>query len=212
MKIRLLAVLGAALAVMAFAPAASAAAVPHPARQSVPRADLIDDATVYTFCLNSQTDECLNQTNCDTAKSVQLWDVTAGGACTDDWDVTFAGNIPTSGGGSPWPFWCGDDFNAKYAGDAVFQLVYSPPGGSVYVPDSLGGSNSVNLTVLGGDYQGYWVATGDTTDTELVDVATSCNTGTVQYVYAGCKGNGCLVRESTGPTSLLFWEWYVLNP
>jgi hypothetical protein len=86
-----LALLAALLTFMALAaaPMASASAPPHPAQLSAhslsPHSP--DSTDVYTFCLNTQDDLCLNAKNCNTNTSpeVQLWNVTSGGDCSDDW-------------------------------------------------------------------------------------------------------------------------------
>jgi hypothetical protein len=218
MKLRLpvLLVIVVATAMFFTVPIASASASPHHARQPAvphlaqqPRSDRgnrPDDIVVSTLCLNTQNDLCLNLQDCDTTKPVQLYDINTGGSCSEDWYVQLAGNVAVGDG--DWPFWCGDDLNATYHGDTVLQVVYAPSTGAPWVPLSEGNTQPVYLTDMEEPNDGLWVATGDTDDTKLIDVSTTCdNDGTVQWVYAGCKGNGCLVRDGTSPKSLLFWEW-----
>jgi hypothetical protein len=215
MKTRLLALVCALLAATVLAvPAASAAARYDP-----------DTAQGSYFCLNTDDHSyCLHQpgpstSNCDVDESVVMYAYTDGGACTSDWDVAFEGDIPKSAGGTiKPPFYCGDDFNAKYEGDPIFQVTFSPSTGGIYVPESAGGGSPVDLTPYVENanptnstdpYQGYWVMTSsNTTDTTMVDVAASCATGVAQYVYASCLADGCTVNEGPDPASLLFWDWW----
>jgi len=204
-----LALLAALLTLMALAaaPMASATAdTPHPAQLSAHSlSPHSPDFTDLAFCLNTQDDLCLNAKNCNTntTPEVQLWNVTTGGRCSDDWTAYFAGYVGTSAGNV---FFCGDDLNAKYYGDPVYDVSF-PSADDSYpflYPHSDGDGNPVYAN--SDSPPGNLVATGNSADTELIDPNTTCDDdGQVQYVYAGCEGNGCLVRESPNPPSLLFW-------
>jgi hypothetical protein len=153
------------------------------------------------FCL-ANSSECLNQTNCDVSKGVQLWNINTGGTCSTNWDVQGVGNVDPS---DAWPFWCGDGLNSAYSGDQVYQVNYEG-----YVPVSAGFNGAVTLTSSGGGNpnQGYFVLqTNADGDSMPIDVNTTCTTGKVQHLYAGCAGSGCLVREGLNPASGNLWDF-----
>jgi hypothetical protein len=212
MKLKLLILLGALLAaVMSFTvPAASASSSPHPAphvsRQShSPHAR--PDPYAFTLCLNTAQSQCLNLTNCNLDEDVQTWNFSTGGTCSQDWYVSAIGHV---GAGGFNPFWCGDDLNARYYGDVVFLVIYATGSSGTYVPESTGDEAPVYVFPETAPYDlGYWVAPNSSlTDTTLIDATTSCTYGgQEQYVYAGCLGNGCRVREAHYPPSLWFWAW-----
>jgi hypothetical protein len=207
------------IALLAFAtlsiPVMTASAAPRPTQLSPHTTDAHRSAApkdvepVDTFCLNTDDTQCLNLEQCKESLPAQTWDISSGGACSD-WSVEFEGTVGTGGSEAFGNvFTCGNDWNATYYGDVVYLVQFYPQGSDgngLPVPASAGYTDPVYLR-SGGDYAGYWVATGDSTDTELIDPYSSCHAGALQYVYAGCKGNGCLVRESPNPPSLLFWQW-----
>jgi hypothetical protein len=205
------------IALLAFAtlsiPVMTASAAPRPTQLSAHTTDAHRSAAsddvepVDTFCLNTDNTQCLNLEQCKETLPVQTWDISSGGACSD-WRVEFEGTVGTGG---PEPvgnvFTCGDDWNATYYGDDVYLVQFYPQGSdgnALPVPASAGYTEPVYLQSA--SHSGYWVATGNSTDTELIDAYSSCHAAALQYVYAGCKGNGCLVRESPNPSSLLFWQ------
>jgi len=166
-----------------------------------------DQSYTFTLCLNTETTQCLNQTNCDLSEVVEVYNFSTGGACSQDWYVSDVGNVGENGFNV---FWCGDDFNATYHGDVVFQVVYSPgDGGGQYVPTSTGSGDYVYVTEQMEEYlEGYWVAqASNLEDTRLIDVTTSCNADELQYVYAATKNNGGSVKETHAPASLWYWAW-----
>lgn len=56
--------------------------------------------------------------------------------------------------------------------------------------------------------QGYFVAQVlSSGNVEMIDVNTTCDTGYVQHLYAGCSGDGCLVREGLNPSSNQYWDF-----
>lgn len=193
-------------------PVMTASAAPRPTQPSehtasAHRSAAPDDEDADTFCLNTDDTQCLNLEQCKEANPAQLWAISSGGACSD-WSATFLGTVGT-GGVEPAGnvFTCGNDWNATYYGDWVFLVQFWPAGTSgnnLPVPASAGYTDPVYLRSPGDD-AGYWVATGNSTDTTLIDAYSSCHDSALQFVYAGCKGNGCLIRESPNPSSLLFW-------
>lgn len=212
MRLQRLAPLGALLAVPMFlmAPAASAS-TSHagPRLMAVPEVAMVAGGT--TFC-QANTSECLNLTNCNTSKAVQLWDVHTGGVCSNDWSALVVGSVNPS---QVWPFWCGGGLNSVYAGDRVFQVLWEPSGGQ---PDevlaSAGNNGTVTLesTDPGGDTdQGFLVEQDNNSAplgaaTRLIDPNTTCINATVQHLYAGCGGSGCLLREGQNPATGEYWD------
>ena len=209
MKLRWLALIGVMLAAaLSFTVPAAASPSAHVSQLShITHVSALApaDTDVYTLCLNTDSTQCLNLTNCILTNDVQTYDFYSGGSCSQDWYVTVAGTVHDT-----FPFWCGDDLNARYQGKTVFQVIYATSTSGAYAPLSDGGGEPVYITpTLEEYYEGYWVtANNDTADTTLIDATTSCNAGgTEEYAYAGCKGNGCRVRESPDPPSLSFWAW-----
>jgi hypothetical protein len=199
------------IALLAFAtlsiPVMTASAAPRPTQLPAHTTDAHRSAApddvepVDTFCLNTDDTQCLNLEQCKETLPVETWDISTGGACSN-WSVEFVGTVGTGGVESAGNvFTCGNDWNATYYGDWVYFVQYDYTGPE---PASAGYTQPVYLQSA--SHSGYWVATGDSTDTELIDAYSSCHSDALQYVYAGCKGNGCLVRESPNPSSLLFWE------
>jgi hypothetical protein len=203
MRVRLLALLGVALAALTVfaAQAASASASFHPAGQAGAR--LEDNPNSYVCQTNSE--ECLNLAQCNTSKGVQLWNLYNGGACTNNWFFSLAATVDPS---SSFPFYCGSGLNSKYAGDTVYEFEYAN-GNGTYVPVSAGNDNTVTVAALGGNRNGFFVAQdmqgffSTAYDTRLIDVTATCQNAHhyVQHLYAGCGGDGCLVRDGQNPAS-----------
>jgi hypothetical protein len=188
------------------APMASASTPAHPVERSAnpPHSHSVspDSSSILTFCLNTNDAECLNLMNCNISDDVQLYNKNTGGTCTTDWNATFEGYVGEGTVGNV--FYCGDDLNAKYYGDPDYQVTYATGG---WWAMGLGPTEPVMLS----DGINNWVATSSNLlDTTLIDVDDSCDpdfgNGTAQFVYAGCDGNGCIVRTAPSPSSLLFWE------
>jgi hypothetical protein len=221
-KLRLLSLLGVLLMVLtAFAaPAASAsvhgASLPHPVRLTYKSATQASDLSTNIFCQSDDTNECLNLQNCNTSAGiVQLYSWTTGYGCSEGFYADYQGTVDPS---QVWPFFCGDGLNSTYAGDRVFFVTYSYVDVSTSytdVPVSAGNNGTVTLANTGGPGydgpEGLFVEqdnnTGDTAvDTRLIDVTATCNSGNVQHLYAGCSGNGCLVREGENPSANEYWD------
>jgi hypothetical protein len=217
MKLRLITLLGvllAALTVLA-APAASASTsaratglggTPQPTRLvGGPDASV----NVDTFC-QAGTDECLNLTLCDIDKAVQLWNVYNGRACSENWYVQFVGYVDPS---ATFPFYCGRGINSTYKGDPVFEVKYAASTGGAFVPISAGFNMPVYVSGVG---DGYFVAQDPPTGnnvlhTRLIDVETTCDTLKIQHLYAGCGGDGCLIRDGENPATQQYWDWDEFN-
>lgn len=240
MRARLLALAGAVLATMAVsgAPLASAAASTHPARPSAaphaapltspryappgrtaatPLANRAASDTFQTLCLHN-TSECLNDALCQ-LHTVQLWNGIAGSRCRII--ASFAGTVNPAG----WPFYCGHGFNVAYAGKPVFSIgIYDSDEGIEYAVQSAGFGKTVTLTPVRsvspslGQYLGLWVAT-DVSGTfvlnsPMIDAFETCNDANppfLQYAYAGCGGDGCLVREEPITSSDATWDWQTIT-
>jgi hypothetical protein len=54
--------------------------------------------------------------------NVQIWNVSTGGDCTNDWLVTPVGYVGSAPVGNV--FSCGDDLNATYYGDEVYLVEF----------------------------------------------------------------------------------------
>jgi hypothetical protein len=81
------------------------------------------------------------------------------------------------------------------------------------VARSAGFNGTVTVTPFQGTNIGLWVqqdnngAGHEGQDTRLIDVTTTCNTGYIQHVYAGCGEDGCLVREGLNPATEQYWDF-----
>jgi hypothetical protein len=216
MRLRLLALLGAVLATMTVVAAPVASASTSSQQLSVVAShgsahlseSLPDQATNFpAFCQNSNIEECLNLTNCNTSKGIQLWNVLTGGACSSSWLIASDGTV--NPGASPvYPFYCGDGLNSAYEGDQVYQILYDSGGVSLWAPTSAGNNNTVTLEPWDGtNYEGLFVAQdNESGPTRLIDVTATCGIGAVQHLYAGCGGSGCLVRDGQNPSSGDVWD------
>jgi hypothetical protein len=223
-KARLLLLLGVLVAtLMSFASpvafasvTANPASAPHPVRLAYGSTVRPDDLSTNLFCQTSDTNECLNVQNCNIyAGVVQLYDWTTGYGCSEGFSATYEGTVDPS---NTWPFYCGDGLNSAYDGDHVFYVQYYGVDNSTTIftaPNSSGYNDPVTLGIVPPGYSGpigLWVQQDNNgpstvTDTRLIDVSTTCSTGHVQHVYAGCGGNGCLVREGENPSSDNYWNW-----
>jgi hypothetical protein len=63
---------------------------------------------------------------------------------------------------------------------------------------------------------GYFVAQDPPTGnnvlhTRLIDVETTCDTLKIQHLYAGCGGDGCLIRDGENPATQQYWDWDEFN-
>jgi hypothetical protein len=191
------------------APATAASATPAVHHASVRPAQ---QTLVYTACDASDNTECLNLIQCYPFNGVQLWNIDTAGACGEQWGAQESSE--TVNPSQVWPFYCGDGLNSAYAGDAVEVIdYYDGSNDAFYVPKSAGSNNTVTVVPYntatptdGGTYQGLFVVQDSSpTDTRLIDVATTCTTGEVQHLYAGCNGDGCLVREGLNPSNE-YWD------
>lgn len=208
MRLRQLAIAGILLATMtALAIPAASASTSSPQQRLSASHDSAhpDQVSFSTFCENSDTNECLNLTNCDTSKGVQLWNILTGGTCSSDWYIASDGTVDP---GATYPFFCGDDLNSNYQNDQVYQILYDSGGADFWAPTSAGNNNTVTLEPWDGtNYEGLFVAQDNAAGpTRLIDVSTTCGIGTIQHLYAGCGGSGCLVREGENPSSENTWD------
>jgi hypothetical protein len=222
MKVRLLSLLGVLLAALtaftappAFA-SAHPASPPHPVRLTYRSAARTSDMSTNIFCQSADTNECLNLQNCNIpAGVVQLYNWTTGYGCSEGFSATYEGTVDPA---TTWPFYCGDGLNSAYEGDHVFYVGYfgtENSDGVFAAPSSTGNNNTVTLGTVPPGYSGpigLWVqqdgnSSATATNTRLIDVATTCETGNVQHVYGGCGANGCLVRDGENPTANEYWDW-----
>lgn len=217
MKLRLLALLIIALATMTAlaVPAEASASTSHQPRLSAahhaarPAERGPDQTSFQTFCQSSNLEECLNQTNCNTSKGVQLWNVLTGGACSSDWFIAPAETVDPA---DTYPFYCGSGLNSAYEGDTVYSILYDP-GSTIYAPTSKGYNDTVTLEPWDGtNDEGLFVAQDNVSGpTRLIDVTATCNDTMggqhfVQHLYAGCGGSGCLVRDGENPSTGNTWD------
>lgn len=195
-------------------PATAASALPSAHHASVRPAQ---QAITVTACDESDNAECLNLIQCYPFNGVQLWNIETAGACGYQWGAFQ--ETETVNPSAVWPFYCGDGLNSAYAGDPVISIsYYDGSDGAYYVPKSAGSNNTVTVVQLnsatptdGGEYQGLFVRQdSSSTDTRLIDVATTCTTGDVQHLYAGCNGDGCLVREGLNPSNE-YWDFRTVS-
>jgi hypothetical protein len=207
MKSRAILLLAALLTVTTLSAAmasASASAAPRPAQLTKHSLRPDVDPTTSTFCLNTDGSACLNVQNCNSlGYNVQIYNRSTGGACTDNWIAEADGTVGKSAGNV---FTCGHDWNATYYGDQVYLISFLYPTNDDQ--DYLVGTG--NGGQVGMTYQvnaGYFVATGNSSDTKLIDADASCTYSELQWLYASGKTNGSVVRESTDPASLLFWAY-----
>jgi hypothetical protein len=196
---------------MLVAPAASASASTHavqkPAHSLGAAHPASADTTTDTFCLNTQSNECLNVEDCNNFYSyvLQLYNISTGGDCSTDWDVTLEGYVgQTTSVGNV--FGCGNDWNAKFYFDPVYLLQFnSPVWGEPGTAQDLLSNNSIFVNQPDPTY--YFVATGSNLgDTQLVDPWASCQDSKLMYLYAKGKTNGSEEYESSAPPSLSYWD------
>jgi hypothetical protein len=76
-----------------------------------------------------------------------------------------------------------------------------------YYPIGTGNDDQVEMTNVVAD--GVFVATGNSSDTKLIDASASCagSNPELQWIYATGTTNGAEVKESTDPAKLLFWAY-----
>lgn len=164
---------------------------------------------VGSLCLS--TLYCVNNTNGTLSQGnpTQMWDWHHAGK-EGDWDQLVVGYVNTGGGGGscfPWP--CGDNNNVKFQGQKVWLLEYYP--NNVHTGWCTINNNANNYLYQcdGTKTNQLWVDGYNHLEVAVYATWLGEQTNTILYLATTCKDcNGTAVSTQADGTAYDNWYWY----